>query len=522
MADFDETPILELGTKPISDDAPGGQDIADDEEYMAVCGEIAKLDRIDLGDPDWYAIEQGSQNTLRSKSKDVEMAVALAYTLFKKYRYGGLAAAFGLFAGLTETFWDNLFPARPRRRKNRIESFTERLVDANWLRDAPPQPNDFDAIDLCVERLEKLTTLLTEKMPDDAPDFGKFKRKIKDLAGQRPKQAEPATAAAPPTAGAAPAAPSGGGGFTAGAIEDLSGAVNAALAAATFIRKSDPTDPISYGLTRLVKWSKIELPTSDAARTQIEPPEKTTVEALDHQFNNGLWEHLLNGSEAAFRANDPLWLDLQRYTCAAMQGLGPKFEKARHTVIGTLAGLINRVGNGIYELNFRGGQPLCSGETKMWIEAEVVQPAGGGGGGGGGAADGKLIEATEEAKKLAGSGKLTDAVKRLQTGLAECSQRRDRFLWKVRLAQLCYDAKRLNLAAPLLEDCYGELQRYHIEDWEPALAVDVAQTLYRCRRGLTAAEKSPTPEALAGVREAFAWLCQLDPLAALAAEPASQ
>jgi hypothetical protein len=51
------------------------------------------------------------------------------------------------------------------------------------------------------------------------------------------------------------------------------------------------------------------------------------------------------------------------------------------------------------------------------------------------------------------------------------------------------------------------------------LAVAVAQTLYRCRKSLTMSEKAPTPEALQRVRESFAWLCQLDPLAALAAEP---
>jgi hypothetical protein len=159
----------------------------------------------------------------------------------------------------------------------------------------------------------------------------------------------------------------------------------------------------------------------------------------------------------------------------------------------------------------------------MWIEAELAQAQGGGGRASGAAAsNGKLTEATDAARKLAGAGKLTDAVKTLQEGLAGCVQRRDRLLWKLRIAELCRDAQRLPLAASLLDECWEEVRRYHVEEWEPSVAVEVAQALYRCRKALTGAEKQPTPEALAGVRDSFAWLCQLDPLAALSAEPAGK
>jgi len=517
MATLDEIPILELGKAPISDGAPGGEDVADDEEYMLVNAEVAKLDRIDLGEPDWFQIEQASQNVLRSKSKDVEMATSLGYALFKKHTYVGLAAALGLFAELITNFWDHLYPSRPRRRKARMESYAERLVDGGWFRDARPTPTDFDAIDLCVERYDALVAALKAAMPDDEPDFGKFPRKIKELASERPKSAEAAPAAQAASASAAAA-----GGVAAGEIKDRSSAVNAILKAASFIRKADPTEPISYGIVRLIKWAPIELPTGDAAHS-AEPPDKTLVEALTHQMNNSVWEHLLNGAENAFRSNDPLWLDLQRYVCAAMRGLGPSYAKAEAVVMSVTAGLVQRLGPGVYELTFRDGTALCSGETKMWLESEVAPAQGGGGGGPASAGgDGKLMEASEAARKLAGSGKITEAIQCLRDGLVTCSQRRDRLLWRLGIAELCYDARRLELAAALLEECYEEIRRYHIDEWEPSLAVAVAQTLYRCRKALMKLEKQPTPEALAGVRESFVWLCQLDPLAALAAEPAGK
>jgi type VI secretion system ImpA/VasJ family protein len=519
MAGFDEATILGLGKTPIPGDAPCGVDVADDEDFLLLEAEMVKVDRIDLGDPDWYRIEDASLNLLRAKSKDLSAACALGYALFKKHRYAGLAAVLGMIAELTGSFWDNLFPQRPRRRKALIESLTERLVEGGWFRDAPPKPDEFDAVDRCVERIAALQTALTAKMPDDPPDFAKFVRKVKELAGSRPK---PAAAAAPATAAAA--APSAGAGaFTAGDVQDVSGALNAVLSAATFLRKADAADPLPYALVRLIKWARIELPATDEAQHRIEPPEKSLVEALVFQFSNGVWEHLHTNAEAAFRSSDPLWLDLQRYVCVAMQNLGSKFDKARAAVMNVTGGLVRRLGSGVYGLTFRDGMPLCSGETRMWLETEVLAaPGGGQARGGAGAADGRLTEASATARKLAGAGKLSEAIKALQDGLAACAQRRDRLLWRLQIAQVCCDMKRLQLAGPLLEECYDEIRRYHIEEWEPTLAVEVAQTLYQCRKALLGADKEPLPGALDRVRESFAWLCQLDPLAALAAEPAGK
>lgn len=523
MASYDEQQVLDLGTNPIPGGDPCGSDVADDEQYIEVNAQISGLDRIESEEPDWYMIEQSTINILSSKSKDVEMAAALGHALFKQHSYAGLAATLGLFTELVKNFWDNLYPARPRRRKARMEMLTDRFSEHGWFRDNQPKPDEFDAVDLCLVRIDEFTAALSEKMPDDPPDVKKFVRGLKELAARRPKpqEAAPAAPAAAPVAGAAPAA-AGGATFAAGDVADKSGALNAISGASTFLRKADATDAIPYAITRIMKWSSMSLPTSDEAKTQIPPPEKTAVEALVHQHANGMWEFLLNNAESAFRSQDPLWLDLQRYTCSAMVGLGAPYDIARETIMSLTGALVKRLGNGLYDLTFRGGMPLCSGETRMWLESEVVASQEGGGGGGGTAGNGQLDEATAKARKLAGAGKLKEGLRELQEGLATCTQRRDRFMWRLRIAQLCFEAKKLQLSASLLEDCAAEIRRYHIDEWEPVLAVDVAQTLYKCRKTLTLADKAPAQEALQSVRDSFAWLCQLDPLAALAAEPSGQ
>lgn len=513
---FDETPMIELGEKPIGDDQPCGADAAEDEAYISVQSEIAKLDRIESGEPDWRQIEQGATDLLRWKTKDVEIASILGLALFKRYRYAGLAASLRLITCLVNNFWEGAFPERPRRRKARIEWLTERFTEGGWFRDHQPNSDEFDTVEVVATRIDELDAALKARMPDDPPDFAKFVRAVKEIAGRRPQPS--AAPAAGGTAGATGTAGAAGPAFAAGEVTDTSSAISAVLSAGTFMRKADPADPLPYALVRVVKWSRILLPTSDTAKYQIQPPEASVVDAITHQLGQGMWDNLLKNAEAAFRSNDPLWLDLQRHVCTAMSQLGPNYERARQMVMSLTGSLVKRLGDGIYELKFRNGTPLCSAETRMWIESEVCPPQGGDSGLHA-AGDGKLSEFSQRARKLAGEGKLKEALQHLREGLLACTERRDRFLWRLAMAKLCHDSQRLQLALPLLEECRDDVERYHIDEWEPSLALQVAQTLYRCRKATVNSEKEPAPEALQGVRDAFAWLCQLDPLVALAAEP---
>ncbi|MBK8269747.1 MAG: type VI secretion system protein TssA [Planctomycetes bacterium] len=521
MSNFDEASILALATEPIAGAAATGIDAADDENYILVLSELNRIGRIEGDPPNWFNIVQGATNVLQRKSKDVEMAAAMGYALFKLHGYTGLAGALKLLTDLCTNFWDGLFPERPRRRKARIESLTEAMVEGGWFKESPPKPNEFDAVDSCVARIGELTTVITEKMADDPPDFSKCTRALKELAAKRPK---PAEAAAP----AASASPAGGGGGgeplpPVGEPANTNAAESQILTICTYIRKAEPTNPLPYAIVRLTKWAMMSLPTSDDAKYQIPPPEATVIDAAQHQAANGMWDYLLNSAESAFRTQDPLWLDLQRYSCMAMAGLGPQYENARQSIMTITGGLVRKLGSGLFELRFRSGTPLCGGDTKMWIESEVASAgSGGGGGGGAGQSNGKLTEASDTARKLAGSGKLKEAVAALQEGLSVCTQRRDRFLWRLRIAQLCFDAQRIQLALPLLEECCEDVKRHRIDEWEPSVAVEAAQTLYRCRKAHAVLMKDPAPELVPGVRESFAWLCQLDPSAALAVEPSGK
>ena len=119
MAKLDETPIIDLGKNPIAGREPCGIDAGDDEQYMNALAEVAKIGRIELGEPDWYQIEQDSIAVLSSKSKDIEIAAALGHALFQRYGNSGLSAWMALLTEMVKNFWDGMYPPRPRRRKAR-------------------------------------------------------------------------------------------------------------------------------------------------------------------------------------------------------------------------------------------------------------------------------------------------------------------------------------------------------------------------------------------------------------------
>jgi len=367
MPSLDINALLELARTPIPGGSPCGEEIGDHVDYIFIANELDKIGRIDLGgDPDWFQIELKAQALLREKSKDLDVAVAYGLALFKTYRYAGLDAALGLFTELLNTFWEGLFPERPRRRKSLIESFADRFTEAGWFRENVPAEGDFDPLSSAVERAKTLRDVLAARLPDDKPQLDKFIRSLSDLAALKPQPQQAPGPAASPAGGAGSA-----GAFVAGEVADTGSATSAILSAVTFLRKADPTDALPYAVLRMMRWSKVSLPASDAAKSEIEPPEKTLIETLAHQFSQGMWENLLKNAEAAFRANDPLWLDLQRYVCTAMANLGAAYERARKVVMGLTAMLVQQLGPGVFDLRFRGGMPLCSGETRLWIESEA-------------------------------------------------------------------------------------------------------------------------------------------------------
>jgi len=91
---------------------------------------------------------------------------------------------------------------------------------------------------------------------------------------------------------------------------------------------------------------------------------------------------------------------------------------------------------------------------------------------------------------------------------AQESSGRGRFRRRVQLAQICLGAGRAELAAPILQDLSGEIERRNLEAWEQAdMLLPPLALLLRCLAKLDASAEER--------QKLYARICRLDPLQAL-------
>jgi type VI secretion system protein VasJ len=228
------------------------------------------------------------------------------------------------------------------------------------------------------------------------------------------------------------------------------------------------------------------------------------------------WPALVEGAETAF-AGSPLWFDTHLFSVTGLEALGEKHEAAAETIQTELAVLVRRL-PGLTSLQFAGGVPFASPETQKWVNSEVQSRLGHPGGSGSPSGDHTpegLTEAVDLARQMAARGKLNDAVRRMQEGIAATGGHRARFLWRLELARLCLDSGRVVLAAPLLEELEGVIERHNLEDWEPELCKSVFTALLGARRALLKDARKATPELVQKTNQLHDRLSRLDPMAVL-------
>jgi type VI secretion system protein VasJ len=116
-----------------------------------------------------------------------------------------------------------------------------------------------------------------------------------------------------------------------------------------------------------------------------------------------------------------------------------------------------------------------------------------------------------EARALAAGGKLPDAIAMLQGRMAGAGSASARYRVRLGIGQVCMAAGQVALARAVFESTEKEVERYGLEEWDPALAAASSEGLYACLKMLAKAGKALPPEA--GLL--YDRVCRLDPTAAL-------
>ncbi len=261
------------------------------------------------------------------------------------------------------------------------------------------------------------------------------------------------------------------------AIKALKVALNNLERLGDFFRERTPMDPTGYRLTRIACWTTIKSPPPvvEENRTAIPAPVyqlKNTIEELQGRGNMEGLLNLIDGSIPRY----PFWLDLNRMTAQALSGMGERYRTACDAVCMETANFLARV-PGIERLAFQDGTAFADDDTKSWLktlgpgtalsEAMAVVSSGGFS-----EREGRMTEIFDAARGLVQNQKVSEALSVLQKELDGGSSGKAKLLWRLGLCRILVEAKKARLAVPHLEKILKDIDSFHLEEWEPELALD--------------------------------------------------
>jgi type VI secretion system protein VasJ len=479
-------------------------------------------------------IQDGSA-FVSKRSKDLLIASYVAWALYERDGLDGLATGLAMLTGLLERY-EGIFPARPRARGNALAWLLARF-DLEMAQEQPPRGAwDRETLARLQLAAKAFAATARDKLGDDAPGLRPLLEQIARLemslpapappppppaqpspaqpspaqpSPAQPSPAQPSPAqpspAPRPAAAPMPSAPTLAAGADVTLFLQQSG--NALVAAAKTLRAASAADPVAYRLLRtgLYLASAAAPPISTPPKTNVPAPPEKLRQQLQTLSNNAKWAALLDEAESAL-STARFWLDLHRYVHAALVGLG--HGPAAEAVEIEVAHLVRRLPE-LLERQFADGTPFAGGDTADWLRSIAGAP-GGEGGGGGTAAD-PVDELVAEAKKLAGSGKRSEALEALQAAARTAADDRARFRLRLALARLCAQGS-TPVARGLLEGLTRDVDTMRLDLWEPALAAEALRAHYELLR-----EGAKTnPRVAEEAADVYRRLCRVDALAAIA------
>jgi type VI secretion system protein VasJ len=508
---------IEKIVAPLAGAKPCGESAKYEPEYENLEAEIAKESGITPKPVDWSHVQRNAQAILETKSKDLLVGAYLAYALFDKRGYAGLAGGLKVLRAFVQNFWEDVYPEKKRMR-GRVAAFEwlgsklERAIEQNR-----PAAGEAAALAECTAVFEELGKLLETQLGRDAPDMSKAQRLLREHAREAERPAPPST----PPPGAAAAGGGAAGPISVATEQDVPKALRAiqatARAVASFIRAQKLEDPRSYRMTRIGAWILIDqLPQQQNGVTPLAAVPPAVVQKYNGYITEQKFAVLLPEVEESF-AKAPFWLDAHRLTAVALENLGPAYAAARTVVIGELAAFLKRLPE-LLNYKFSDGTPFANEQTRLWIEQEVLAGGGEGAAAASGAGESESapwLAGQTQAKQLAVKGKVGDALDLLRAGAQQSQSQRERFGWELAQAKFCIEAGMQQVALPQLEHLDRQTEKFALDDWEPALSLEVARLLLLCYA--QSAEKNKKLKETYGPKaeSLYARICRLDINAAL-------
>ena len=497
---------------PIREDSFCGEDGSYDGDF-----ETARSEADKISGNDFALMGECSHRFLARTSKDMRVLGFLTLALAVTEGLDAFAQAIGVYCRLVMEHWEDIHPRRLQARANALKWLNgDRLLAL--LGSAGPQ-GDAGTLSLAWESLEKLQSFCEAEFPDGAPSFAGLSKAVREMAEKNLARDIPS---APQEA--APRKPStavdGGASVKIASMEDTSIAIQSA---ASYLLEANRAAPLPYRLLRILKWEPLQSMLScEGGRIPVQAPHPSAREAFRNLFQTRQWPELIHHGEDGFSADGmSLWLDLQRFLCAALQGLGGEYSACARAIMVELALLVRKI-PALPTLAFADGTPCADPMTQEWIRNEVKACLNGNGNGGENDASisamkpGELEEERERAEGLLAEGRLEGALRVLRAGSARDSSEKNNFGRQLIMADLCHRGGRSDIARAILEELERMVAHHDLARWEPVLCATLSRLAGKVYLSLADAAEDGDKVALRGLAAAsHASLSRLDPVMAL-------
>ncbi|HEU4373526.1 MAG TPA: type VI secretion system protein TssA [Telluria sp.] len=290
---------------PVSEDHPCGEDLAFSSELDA----IAKARQADdpsieqgawittLKEADWKFVASGCAKLIKTRSKDLRLAVWLAEASAKTAGFRGLGDSLLVAAALCERYWDGLYPQPDE------SGFEQRVGNLCWIAMRAPQlarevaltegaATAFSLIDFesarsrgaeqegpdvdaarrrssavfykallddsahCLAALAELERVTDVKLGADGPGFTAARAALQDVIHFiTPFAGDQSATAATKVGAVAPAAPMPAA-TAGGPMQTRAQALAQLRAVAEFFRRTEPHSPVAYLADKAANWGE--------------------------------------------------------------------------------------------------------------------------------------------------------------------------------------------------------------------------------------------------------------------------
>ena len=246
---------------------------------------------------------------------------------------------------------------------------------------------------------------------------------------------------------------------------------------ALFLIENEPEKPLGYRLLRSLRWDLIEKPPlSENGQARMEVPLNERITFIQNLILKREWKRALLSAEKEFSSGvSHFLLDLQRVSSVACKELGKGFKNVNNAICYETALFIRRIPD-VISLSYSDGTPFCDNATKDWIDSDVKKILSSHDSSvsekDGSCCTDPLKNEKKEINLLSSAGKFDKAIKIMQEKINGSGIKNQNFKRELIICNLLFSVKRADIALAILESLHEKIMYYHLDEWEPDLAVE--------------------------------------------------